>query len=202
MDLSINLAGEVAGARFTSKGDAMQRKRGWTMAIAMGVLTMAMAGIEGCGSNVVKAQEVDPTPMLMSIAAGLETAWNQGDGAMYASYFTDDADFINIRGDLFTGNKQIAQVHGMILAGPFKGSHIVITMRTLQILAPGVAMLDTDQTVTGFPGLPAGVVPTEDGILVTHFKYVAVRQKDGSWKLISGQNTSELPGRITLPPAI
>lgn len=172
------------------------------MAIATGVLTMAIVGIEGCGSDVVKAQEVDPTPALMAIATGLETAWNQGDGATYGSYFTDDADFINIRGDLFTGAKQITQIHSMILAGPFKGSHIVITMRTLKILASGVAMLDTDQTVTGFPGLPAGVVPTETGILATHFKYVAVRQKDGTWKLISGQNTSLLPGRITLPPTV
>jgi uncharacterized protein (TIGR02246 family) len=180
----------------------MQRKRGWAMVIATGVLTMAMAGIEGCGSSVVNAQEADPTPMLMSLAAGLETAWNRGDGATYGSYFTDDADFINIRGDIFTGTKQIAQIHSMILAGPFKGSHITITMRTLKILASGVAMLDTDQTLTAFPGLPAGVVPTEDGTLITHFKYVAVRQKDGSWKLISGQNTSELPGRMTLPPTI
>jgi len=171
------------------------------MAIAAGVLMMAMTGIEGCGSYVVKAQEADPTVALMGIATGLETAWNHGDGATYASYFTDDADFINIRGDLFTGAKQIAQIHGMILAGPFKGSHITITMRTLKILAPGVAMLDTDQTVTGFPGLPAGVVPTTEGTLVTHFKYMAVKQTDGSWKLISGQNTSELPGRITLPPS-
>jgi hypothetical protein len=88
----------------------------------------------------------------------------------------------------------------MILAGPFKGSHIAITMRTLKILAPGVAILDTDQTVTNFPALPAGVVPTAEGTLVTHFKYVAVKQTDGSWKLISGQNTSELPGRTILPP--
>jgi len=174
----------------------------WTMAIAAGVLMTAMAGIEGCGDNVVQAQEVDPTPALMAIATGLETAWNQGDGATYASYFTDDADFINIRGDIFTGSKQIAQIHAMILAGPFKGSHIAITMRTLKVLAPGVAMMDTNQTVTGFPGLPAGVVPTDAGVLVTHFKYMAVKQKDGSWKLISGQNTSELPGRITLPPAV
>ena|SRR5580765_5220461 len=180
----------------------MQRTKVWTMAVAAGVLTMAMMGVEGCGSNVVKAQEADPTAMLMSIVTGLETAWNQGDGAMYGSYFTDDADFVNIRGDIFAGAKQIAQVHAMILAGPFKGSHIAITMRMLKVLAQGVAMLDTDQTVTNFPGLPAGVTPTAPGTLVTHFKYVAVRQADGSWKLISGQNTSELPGRITLPPAI
>ncbi|MEZ2348023.1 SgcJ/EcaC family oxidoreductase [Terriglobus sp. RCC_193] len=180
---------------------AMQQKRIWTIAMA-GVLTMTMAGIEGCGSNVVKAQEADPTATLMGIATGLETAWNQGNGTAYASYFTDDADFINIRGDIFAGSKQIAQVHGMILAGPFKGSHIAITMRTLKVLAPGVAMLDTDQTVTDFPALPAGVVSTAPGTLVTHFKYMAIKQADGSWKLISGQNTSELPGRTVLPPVV
>ncbi|MDE1175672.1 MAG: SgcJ/EcaC family oxidoreductase [Edaphobacter sp.] len=180
----------------------MKQKAIWTMAMAAGVLTMTMVGIEGCGSNIVKAQEADPTVMLMGITAGLETAWNQGDGAAYASYFTDDADFINIRGDIFSGSKQIAQVHGIILAGPFKGSHIAITMRALKVLAADVAMLDTDQTVTDFAALPAGVVPTDNGTLVTHFKYVAVKQTDGSWKLISGQNTSELPGRTILPPTI
>lgn len=149
---------------------------------------------------MVQAQEADPTATLLALTTGMETAWNQGEGVAYASSFTSDADFVNVRGDLFTGTQQIAQVNKMILAGPFKGSHITITMRALNLLAPGVAMLDTDQTVTGFPGLPPGVVPTTAGTLVTHFKYMATKQKDGTWKLISGQNTSELPGRITLPP--
>ena len=160
---------------------------------------MGMIGTEGCGS-AVHAADTDPAVAVAAISEGLQAAWNQGDAPAYASYFTDDADFLNIRGDIFTGREQIAKVHGMILGGPFKGSHIAITTRLLKVLAPGMVMLDTDQTVTSFKGLPPGVVPTTDGTLVTHFKYMAARQVDGSWKLISGQNTSELPGRMTLPP--
>ena len=55
------------------------------------------------------------------------------------------------------------------------------------------ALVDTDQTVTNFKGLPPGIVATTPDALVTHFKYLATQQLDGTWKFASGQNTSQLP---------
>jgi len=66
-----------------------------------------------------------------------ETAWNQGDGAGFAAAFTNDADFVNIRGDVVHGQQMIAARHAFILATRFKGRHVAITVRQFTDIAPG-----------------------------------------------------------------
>jgi uncharacterized protein (TIGR02246 family) len=121
-----------------------------------------------------------------------EAAWNSGDGAAWAADFTDDADFVNIRGDVFHGRAEIAQRHNMIFHGPFQGSHATITIRQYKDIAPGVALIETVYEVTGYKSLPPGIVPTMDKGLRTCMKYIAVEQ-GGQWRLVAAQNTAILP---------
>ncbi len=149
----------------------------------------------GCGgaSSTVKAAEPDPQTVIQTMLETQQDAWNKNDNVAYASVFSDDVDFINIRGQIFSGKTAVTQVHGQIFAGPFKGSNISVVLRRFTLLGPTVALVDTDQTVTNYAGLPPGIAPTTAGTLVTHFKYIALKQDDGSWKFTSGQNTSVLP---------
>lgn len=153
------------------------------------------ATITGCGgtSSTVQAAEPDPQAVIQTMLEAQQDAWNKNDNVAYASFFSDDVDFINIRGQIFSGKTAVTQVHAQIFAGPFKGSNISVVIRDFKLLAPRVALVDTDQTVTNYAGLPPGIVPTTTGTLFTHFKYMAVKQDDGSWKFTSGQNTSVLP---------
>jgi len=162
--------------------------------IVGGIVTAGLMA-NGCGAGVNAAEE--PQAAVQQMLTAEQTAWNAGDSVTYADEYTDDADFINIRGQLFTGKPAVQQQHAMIFAGPFKGSTIQIELRKLTEVGVGVVLVDTDQTVTNFKGLPPGVVATSAGTLITHFKYLAVRQKEGTWKFSSGQNTAVLP----TPPA-
>lgn len=157
----------------------------------LGIIAVTLA-LSGCGSTPVAAA-TDPQPLIEALLETEQTAWNSNNSAAYASAFTDDADFINIRGQVFTGRAAIQGVHAVIFAGPFKGSTIAITLRLFKLLSPGVALVDTDQQVTRFAFLPPGIVPTSPGTLLTHFKYIAAEQSDGTWKLSAGQNTAALP---------
>lgn len=162
--------------------------------LALSTLFAVPLAVTGCGSGVsVRAAEADPQTAIEAMLAVQQSAWNKGDSATYTSVFSDDIDFINIRGQIFTGKDAVTKLHGQIFAGPFKSSDVSIAMRGFKLLAPGVALVDTDQTVTQYTALPPGVTPTSTGTLVTHFKLVALRQADGSWKFTSGQNTSVLP---------
>ena len=144
-----------------------------------------------CGG--VKAAEDTPQTAIEKILATEQSAWNAGDSISYANEFTDDADFVNIRGQIFTGKPAIQQQHARIFAGPFRGSTIAILQRRFQQISDSVVLVDTDQTVNNFVGLPPGIVESSPGRLVTHFKYLAIKQIDGSWRLASGQNTAALP---------
>jgi uncharacterized protein (TIGR02246 family) len=162
------------------------------MAILAAALTVTSVGLQGC-SESVHAQEADPSIAIQSIFDAMSTAWAAGDPVAYTTAFTDAVDFINIRGDVFEGKDAVVAAHAKIFAGPFKGSQCPIVIRKIVTLAPGVLLVDTDQTVTNFKGLPPGISATSPGILLTHLKYVAVKQGDGTWKLMSAQNTSVVP---------
>jgi len=163
------------------------RTRNWIGALIM-TLTL---GTAGC--SAVKAAVDTPQVAIEKMLATEQSAWNTGDSASYADEYTADADFINIRGQVFTGKTAVQQQHAKIFAGPFKGSAIAIVLRKFTRISDVTVLVDSDQTVTNFVGLPPGIVESSPGTLLTHFKYLAVRQIDGSWKFISGQNTVALP---------
>lgn len=45
---------------------------------------------------------IDPTAIAQSLFADLEKAWNAGDGLAFAAPFSDETDFVDIRGDITT----------------------------------------------------------------------------------------------------
>jgi uncharacterized protein (TIGR02246 family) len=119
-------------------------------------------------------------------------AWNHGDGIAWAKDFTDDCDFVNIRGDTYHGRADLGARVTAILQGPFKGSHLSLSIRRFSLLTPDVALIETDHEVTGLHGMVPGIAPTAEGVLKTHMKYVAVR-RDKHWYFVAAQNTAVLP---------
>jgi uncharacterized protein (TIGR02246 family) len=159
----------------------------------MGAFTVTIATIlTGCGGSVHAAEDT-PQSAIERLLAIEQAAWNAGDSMAYADVYTEDADFINIRGQVFAGKAAVQQQHARIFAGPFKNSVIRIVVRKFTLLSDHAAVVDTDQKVSFFKSLPPGIVETAKETLVTHFKYLAIRQSDGSWKFAAGQNTSQLP---------
>ncbi len=129
---------------------------------------------------------------LEQIIQGQETAWNAGDGLAWASVFTDDADYINVLGDVFQGRDEIARQHVFILGGPYKGSHLRITIRKITEPAPNIAVIETEYDLTRFNVLAPGIAPTSPGLLKSRMRYVALKQGD-QWKFIAAQNTAIQP---------
>ena len=137
------------------------------------------------------AQQPDETGIREILRVQTE-AWNQGDGKAWARDFSDDSDFVNVRGDVFHGKGEIADRHSAILRGPFKGSHLSLSVRRFRLLTPEVALIETDHELTHFPGMVPGIAPTSEGVLRTHMKYVAVK-RDNRWQFVAAQNTAILP---------
>jgi uncharacterized protein (TIGR02246 family) len=164
--------------------------------LAQGLLIGAcsIVAIDASAQSTCTAQ-----PQLQHILDEQQAAWNNGDGAGFSAAFTDDSDFINIRGDAFHGRAAITAQHDRIFAGPFAGSHTVITIRQCTDLAPGLALVETVHEVSGFKFLPPGIIPTSPGILKTRMKYIARKQGD-AWHLIAAQNTAILPAMGPPPP--
>jgi uncharacterized protein (TIGR02246 family) len=129
-----------------------------------------------------------------AVAAAWDAAWNAGDSRAIAALFTDDAEFINGRGQIAVGPAAIYAQHAANLAGPFKGSHIEGQIRRITFLSGTAAVLDVDSQLTGFVSLPAGTVPTEPGVQRGRHKRVVVK-RGGVWKMALMQITLIAPTR-------
>jgi uncharacterized protein (TIGR02246 family) len=154
------------------------------------LLTLAIAG--SLDGKSFAQTSPSPEAQIQRILTKQEIAWNVGDSASWGSAFTEDADFINILGQVFHGREAITQLHALILAGQFKGSHNTVTMRQFRQITPEVVLVEALHEVTGYKSLPPGIAPTEGGLLKTRMKYVLVK-RDETWQIVAAQNTAILP---------
>ena len=57
-----------------------------------------------------------------TVIAGAMRAWNNGDGVDFASYFTEDADLVNVHGMHVRGRQAIAGLYDMLFRSVFAGA--------------------------------------------------------------------------------
>jgi uncharacterized protein (TIGR02246 family) len=141
--------------------------------------------------NLAAAQSPDETSIREILRAQTD-AWNRGDGIAWAKEFTDDGEYVNIRGDILHGRAYIGPRVTASLQSRMKGSHLSLAIRQFRFLTPDVALVETDYELTGIQGKLPGIAPTAKGVLKTRMKYVAVR-RDQHWYFIAAQNTVILP---------
>jgi uncharacterized protein (TIGR02246 family) len=132
-----------------------------------------------------------PRRVIIEILREQAEAWNRGDGVAWAKDFTDDCDFVNLRGDILHGRADIGTSVAASLQGGLKGSHLSLTLRQFNLLTPDIGLVDTDYDLTGIQGVLPGVAVT-DGVLQTRLQYVAIRRGQ-HWHFIAAQNTVVLP---------
>jgi len=119
-------------------------------------------------------------------------AWNRGDGAEYAADASEEIWFTNILGQTATGRRPFLERHGAIFSTIFQGSRLEQEILRWRMLAPGVAMVETRVTLTGFQALPPGISPSADGVLHTRLLQV-LRQEEGLWRIAAYHNVAVSP---------
>jgi uncharacterized protein (TIGR02246 family) len=115
------------------------------------------------------------------IVAGLETAWNDGDGAAFASYCAEDADFVNVYGMHGLGRPAIAKAHDTILRTIYAGSLMAYSVKSVRMLAEDVALMHIDAQLW----VPQGPLEGQRKALPS---MVVTRQGD-EWRIASFHNT-------------
>lgn len=115
---------------------------------------------------------MDPKSIANSVMKRLEDAWNGADGAAFGAPFARDADFVNIRGDLHSGQDAIAAGHQQIFDTIYVGSTLRYSLLRARELDDGVILAH----VRGTLNVPAGPVAGETNALAS---LVLVRDGDG-----------------------
>ena len=111
----------------------------------------------------------------------LEQAWNAGDGAAFAAPFTDDADFVAIRGDHHRTRQAIATGHQHIFGTIYRGSRVHYSLYQAKRLAEDVVLAHSSGTLTAPSGPMAGTHHATTTL-------VLVRRGD-DWQVAAWHNT-------------
>jgi uncharacterized protein (TIGR02246 family) len=123
----------------------------------------------------------DAAELATRVVAQLEDAWNRADGAGFAQPFTDDADFVDIRGDHHRGRVAIGHGHQAIFDSIYAGSTVRFELDGARQVAPGVVVAVASSTMDA----PTGSL---QGINHARFTLTLVEQ-DAGWEVAALHNT-------------
>jgi uncharacterized protein (TIGR02246 family) len=123
----------------------------------------------------------DPRQVSETILRQLEEAWNAADGAAFAVPFTEDADFVAVRGDYNSGREAIARGHQAIFDGIYRGSTVRRELIQARALTEDVILAHSTQVMDAPSGPLAGTHKATATM-------VLVRTAEG-WRIAAYQNT-------------
>jgi uncharacterized protein (TIGR02246 family) len=118
---------------------------------------------------------------ISNIVNELEAAWNAADGARFGVPFTEDADFVTIRGEHMRSREAIAKGHQGIFDTIYTGSAVRYELSAVRPIASGVMLAHVKTQLNA----PTGPLAGEHGSL---FTIVLVRQEN-DWRIAAFQNT-------------
>lgn len=90
----------------------------------------------------------NPSELASLLFARLESAWNASDGAAFGEAFSDESDFVDIRGSHHKGGgNEVGQDHQMIFDSIYKGSVVRYRVTDARELAPGCVLAHAAATL-------------------------------------------------------
>jgi uncharacterized protein (TIGR02246 family) len=121
------------------------------------------------------------TEIVADLLAELEAAWNAGDGARFGAAFTEEADFVDVRGVHHHGRAEIADGHQAIFDTVYKDSTVRYQPVSTASVADGCLLGHASATLD----VPAGPLQGTHRALLS----VVIVDDASTWKVRSFHNT-------------
>jgi uncharacterized protein (TIGR02246 family) len=128
---------------------------------------------------------------LAGLVRAAAESWDRGDGAGYGRLFTADSDYVAFDGTHLCGREANARHHQRLFDTVLRESRLVFEeVPEVRFLTPDVAVLHTIGSV---------VMPWQRRVAArrrSNQTMVAVREKDGCWRVAAFHNTRCRPMRL------
>jgi uncharacterized protein (TIGR02246 family) len=123
----------------------------------------------------------DETQVAAAVLQRLEDAWNAADGDAFGAPFTEDADFVDVRGAHHRTREAIARGHQHIFETIYRGSRVRYELAQARRLTDDVILAHSSGTLDAPAGPLAGTQHATTSL-------VLVRAGDG-WRVAAWHNT-------------
>ena len=120
-------------------------------------------------------------PSCDAVVAGVSRAWNHGDGLEFASYFTEDADLVNVHGMHVRGRQAIAGLYQMLFRSVFADTTVEYEVSGRRELCANSTLMHLHVELSVPHGRMAGDHHTQTSLVL--------QQKGDGWAIASLQNT-------------
>ena len=120
-----------------------------------------------------------------NLSKQLEDAWNAADGQAFGEPFTEDADFVALRGDYHQSQESIAVGHQGIFNTIYKDSRITYVLLQARTLTDNVILAHATSDLRA----PSGPLTGEHRAVAT----LVLVHKDGKWQIAGFHNTLVAP---------
>ncbi|MCU1359244.1 MAG: hypothetical protein JWN99_533 [Ilumatobacteraceae bacterium] len=100
---------------------------------------------------------VDASTVAAMTLDHIERAWNQADGEAFGDVFTDDSDFVDIRGGHHSGAAEVGLGHQALFDSVFAGSTIRYRLEMAREVAPGCVVMVACSTLDAPSGPFRGI---------------------------------------------
>ena len=129
-----------------------------------------------------------------TVVRNIVDAWNRHDMDAFANLFSEDADFVNVRGVRWIGRGEIKKAHAAAHATIFSKSQLSLVGEiSVRFLKPDVAVSRSVTEVTGQIDNAGNTLPPRDALLT-----LVMAQQGVHWIIVVAQNTNIDPA--VLPP--
>lgn len=98
-----------------------------------------------------------PSSIAADLFAQLEAAWNRGDGLAFASVFTEDSDFVDVRGAHHHGAAEIGAGHQAIFAAIYAGAKVRYELESARRISAGTVLAIVGATLDAPTGPLQGI---------------------------------------------
>jgi uncharacterized protein (TIGR02246 family) len=123
----------------------------------------------------------DPQTVARDFYAQIEKAWNAADGPAFGEPFTDDASFVDIRGEAHDGAAGIGAGHQAIFDTVYRGSTVQYDMDTARTITESVVLTRARATLA----VPSGPLAGTHRSMIT----TILRQNGDGWRAVAFHNT-------------
>ena len=143
--------------------------------LVLTLLTVVLGGVQVHAQDKSAAHE----PAIREAVRKMESGWNTKSGALFASPFADDADYVIINGNYLKGRANIERGHQQIFDTVYKDTTLSLAVQQIRLLRPDVAVVHVKGERRG---------PNDEAheAMIT---LVMTKEKQG-WAIAAFQNTA------------
>jgi uncharacterized protein (TIGR02246 family) len=114
------------------------------------------------------------TDQIYELWRRMEHGWAIGDADVFASVFSQDVDFVTVRGEELVGRSAVAAGHAQLFLGPYQNSKLTTEVSLVRPLTDEISLVHVTSSIA-----PAGIT--------THAQAVVVRRA-GAWEIAAFHN--------------